>query len=66
MPDPMVMFEEAKRNNTFKTEAKEADPDKYYFPIFPSRLEKIVIATMYYGWLIGKYGKDWNKIKQGG
>jgi hypothetical protein len=27
--------------------------------MFASELEKNIFATMYYGWLVAKYGKDW-------
>jgi len=26
-----------------------------------SELDKIIWATIYYGWLIGKYGENWEK-----
>ena len=49
------MLKEAKANEEFNREAKEADPSGYYKPnFFAGEVEEIVYASVYYGWLIGK------------
>lgn len=48
------------KNNEFLLDIKLADgyekPD-----LFDSDEIKTIFATVYYGWLVGKYGKDWSQ-----
>ena len=61
-PSVRKSWKSAIKNKEFQKDALSADGDK--FPSMAKRLimdeiEKIIWATIYYGWLIGKYGDDW-------
>ncbi|CAL2056045.1 hypothetical protein [Tenacibaculum sp. 190524A05c] len=49
------IYKEAKSNKEFDNEMKSLDPEGYKKPsIFSSDIDKILYASSYYGWLIGK------------
>lgn len=54
------VFKAALKDELFLKEIKEADGDKK-----PGRLSDNVVKHLfgmcYYGWLVGKYGNDWDK-----
>lgn len=52
------LYDSAIKNDEFIKAAKEADGDSKP-GLFASQNEKIVYATIYYGWLVGKYGNNW-------
>lgn len=52
------IYKSGLKNNEFLQSIKEADGDKKP-NMFSSNLEKNIFATIYYGWLVGKYGSDW-------
>jgi len=50
------------KNKKFQSDAFLADGDK--FPsiqrrLFMSDTDKLIWSSIYYGWLVGKYGNDW-------
>lgn len=52
------VYKSAIKNTRFLQDIKEADNDTK--PNFlSSDLEKHLFAAIYYGWLVGKYGNDW-------
>lgn len=53
-----IVYKSACNNSEFLFDIAEADDDKKP-GIFASELEKHIFATIYYGWLVGKYGKNW-------
>lgn len=52
------IYESALKNQDFLKDIWEADRDKKP-GFFASNLEKHVFASFYYGWLVGKHGKNW-------
>jgi len=52
------IYKSALKDEKFLFYIYEADKDKKP-NMFASELEKHIFATMYYGWLVAKYGKDW-------
>jgi predicted 3-demethylubiquinone-9 3-methyltransferase (glyoxalase superfamily) len=53
-----IIYKSAIKNNKFLNDIKEADGDKKP-TIFATEQDKIIFATIYYGWLVGKYGVSW-------
>ena len=51
------IYESGLKNNEFLWAIKEADR-RNKPNMFSSDLEKNIFATIYYGWLVGKYGSD--------
>tara|TARA_R110000744_G_scaffold357580_2_gene464454 strand:+ start:7849 stop:8082 length:234 start_codon:yes stop_codon:yes gene_type:complete len=52
------IYKKGLKNDEFLFEIEAADGDKKP-NLFSSNVEKNIFATIYYGWLVGKYGKDW-------
>lgn len=53
-----ALYNGGKENQEFLDGIKEANNDNP--PIyFDSDITKMVFAVIYYGWLVGKYGKKW-------
>lgn len=46
------------KDTTFLKAIKEADNDTAP-NIFASNNDKVIFATLYYGWLVGTYGNSW-------
>ena len=52
------LYKSAVKNKAFLIEIYEADGDKKPKPLARSE-EKLAFAAIYYGWLLGKYGMEW-------
>jgi len=52
------LYKGAKRNYEFIKAYQDADGDKVP-NILSNHNLKVIFASIYYGWLIGKYGVDW-------
>ena len=48
------VYKQAKNDKKFSDQYLIVPGNK--FPFFPSHLEKSIVASMYGGWLIGRYG----------
>ena len=57
LPRVRRLFNSSNLDTEFIKIAYEADGDKC--PSFPTNLEYAGWAMFYYGYLVGKYGKDW-------
>ena len=55
-----MIYESGKKNNQFIKDIFDADGDTVP-NFFSPDLNKNIFATIYYGWLVGKYGKEWKK-----
>ena len=53
------LYKMAKKDVDFKSSIESADGDK--LPIFPSDIDKAIIASIYYGYRVAKYGDDWDE-----
>lgn len=53
-----IIYESGLKNNQFLMDIHDAGIDKKP-TFFSSASEKTAFATVYYGWLVGKYGKEW-------
>ena len=53
-----LLYKSGLKNKSFLLAIKEANDDD---PpgIFSSSIEDHIFASVYYGWLVGKYGNDW-------
>jgi hypothetical protein len=51
------LWSAAKNDSEFKKTLKEADGDS--IPFFADKLDKVLIISIYYGYLIAKHGKNW-------
>ena len=57
------LYNNALKDDDFLKDIKEADGD-IKPNMFASDLEIQIFTTIYYGWLVGKYGINWNvKLK---
>ena len=52
------VFKAGLKDKQFLKEIKEADGDEKP-GCFAHNIEKHFFAILYYGWLVGKYGNDW-------
>ena len=52
------LYKSSIKNKLFLQEIYEADKDTKP-SMFASEGEKIMFASIYYGWLVGKYGVEW-------
>lgn len=57
-----ALYKRAINDTEFLAAIKSADGDEKP-GLFASDLKKILFATIYYGWLVGTYGDDWNKVR---
>ncbi len=55
-----VIYEAAGKNQEFLNDIKKADNDNPP-SIFDSDSVRLSFAMVYYGWLVGKYGTNWEK-----
>lgn len=53
------IYKSGLKNTKFLHAIKEANGDERP-NLFSSDLEKHIFATVYYGWLVAEYGKDWD------
>jgi len=53
------LVDRGKKNKTFLRDIKQADDDE---PpgFFADTAEQAFFGAVYYGWLIGRYGKQWD------
>jgi len=63
-PSTLKLYDAAHQNTDFITEILDADPkDRVMFnkpaPGDAGQIHKKLVATTYYGWLLGKYGSEW-------
>jgi hypothetical protein len=56
-----IIYKSALKNNEFLIDIYDADKDN---PpnVFSSSLEKHFFTLTYYGWMVGKYGKEWKSF----
>ena len=54
------LYESALNDKKFNEMILTADGDKKP-TVTSTNFEKAIYASIYYGWLIAKYGKDWTK-----
>ena len=52
------LYDSGCSNKDFLLDIRSADGDTKP-NCFADELERHLFATMYYGWLVGKYGNDW-------
>ena len=52
------LYDKSLEDKEFLDDIKRADEDNKP-SIFARKSEKISFATMYYGWLVGRYKDDW-------
>lgn len=50
----------AKKDTEFKKTLKECDGDA--IPVFADAVDKVLIVSIYYGYLIAKHGKEWKSF----
>ena len=52
------LYKAALKNEYFLNAIKEADNIKCVGE-FPTKKEKVLLASIYFGWLVGKYDNEW-------
>ena len=52
------LYDSGLKNDRFVNILEDADGDKNP-SFFTSENEKIIFATIYYGWLLSEYGLEW-------
>ena len=57
-PKVKKLYKSAIKNKRFLAAIENADNDKKP-NMFDDNLTKVLFATMYYGWLVAKYGTKW-------
>lgn len=55
-----IVYKGAIKNKEFLSDIFMADGDKKP-GLFSSGVDKTIFATIYYGWLVGKYGEQWEQ-----
>jgi len=55
-----MLYKSAMKNKEFLKEIKEADNDSPNF--WDDHNTKVLFATVYYGWLVGRYKSDWQSF----
>ena len=58
-PEVKRLYNRANKDDLFLQAILEADWDKKPW-FFADEVQKVLFATTYYGWLVGRYGKNWN------
>lgn len=58
-PKVTKLYKSALKNDAFLSDMLDADGDSP--PSMWDNNGKTFFATMYYGWIIGRYGTDWEK-----
>lgn len=53
------LWKAANKDAEFKKTLKESDGDT--IPFFADRLDKVLITSIYYGYLIAKHGVNWEQ-----
>ena len=53
-----IIYNSGRANKEFLNAIREANGDKKP-SIFAGEIEKHIFGAGYYGWLVGKYGNDW-------
>lgn len=53
-----ILYKSSVKNKDFLQEIYNADGDEKP-GLFASNTDKTIFATLYYGWLVAKYGNDW-------
>ena len=53
------IYETAKGDGQFREAVLTADGDKLS-RLFPDIMERATVASVYYGYLVAKYGDDWH------
>lgn len=56
-----IIYDSGIKNKQFLIDIWEADKDTKP-GIFSSSIRKYIFLTAYYGWLVGKHGKDWKSF----
>lgn len=59
-PEIQKLYKKAIKDEIFLQAILEADGDKKPW-FFAHEVEKILFATMYYWWLVGRYENNWNR-----
>jgi len=52
------IYDSSIKNEFFLNDIESADGDKKP-NLFAGEIEKHIFSSIYYGWLVGKYGDDW-------
>ena len=52
-------FEASLENQSFLNDIKHADNDNPFDFDLSDPIKQTIIASIYYGWLVAKYGKNW-------
>jgi hypothetical protein len=55
------LYKSALKNEKFLSAIFEADGDEKP-GLFSRKAEKLVFASVYYGWLVSEYGSEWEKM----
>jgi len=53
------IYNSAKSNSLFLQDIYEVDSNNITPEMITTKTKKITFVAIYYGWLIGKYGKNW-------
>lgn len=59
-PKVKKLYDSAIKDKQFLSAIKESDNDEKP-GLFSDEIEKVIFSSMYYGWLVAKYEKEWEK-----